>query len=119
MKTAVEPVFNYGDCKVNRFKKHSCERYYLDARNKAVRLINPRLDEWNREFGPISSEKDGEAYDRFIQKKMQSILTELNKILEYPVTMCAEENADIVGRFMHKGAVITMRLDNPERIEWG
>lgn len=108
MKKTVELVFNYGDCKVNRFKKHSCERYFMDARNRAVELLNPHFDEWNDEY--VCGKEEPKTYNRFIQKKIQSILTELNMILDYPVTLCAEEGGEIVGRFMHKGAMITMHL---------
>lgn len=109
MKETVELVFNYGGCKVNRFKKHTCERYFMDARNRAVKLLNPHFEVWNEEYNR-SSDKDEKSYDRFIQSKIQPVLTELNMILEYPVTMCAEEGGEIVGRFMHKGALVTMRL---------
>lgn len=108
MENTVELAFNYGDCKVNRFKKHSCERYFMDARNRAVRLLNPRFEEWNDEYA--CGNEEPHTYDRFIQKKIQGVLTELNLILDYPVTLCAEEGGEIVGRFMYNGAVITMRL---------
>lgn len=105
------PTFNYGDCKVRKSKKKACERYFMDARNRAVGLLNPHFDEWNNEYNETFGEMDEQKYGWFIQEKMQEILTVLNSALDYPVKLHADENGDIIGRFIYKGALVTMHME--------
>lgn len=95
MNFAVE--FHY-DGFVLPAEKRLVERAYMIMRNEAVELINPHLEEWNNEYGTIEDQDD---YNRFIAKKEQKILNDVNRRLKgSPVTLMArEEDGDIVGVF--------------------
>ena len=111
MTITLIPVFTYGDCKVRKSMKKACERYFMDARNRAVKLLNPHFEEWNNEFNAQNETMDEQKYGWFIQEKMQTILTEVNRILDYPVKLHADEDGNIIGRFFYKGALVTMHME--------
>lgn len=87
------------------------ERYFMDARNEAVELLNPHYEEWNAEYG-VSNIKgeDDKDYLAFIQKKQQDILDSFNKTWIGPVKLYSDEYADIAGRFKVLGETFTMHL---------
>ena len=118
-------VFNY-DEKVGKIKKHEAERYFMDARSKVVNFINPRLEEWNKEFNDKEysdmvfaddetreyyEERNLPKYNKFIQEKMEDIIGTFNDILDYPVKLHADKECDIIGQFMYKKKLVTMKMD--------
>lgn len=118
-------VFNY-DEKVSKIKKHEAERYFMDARSKVVNFINPRLEEWNKEFNDKEysdmvfaddetreyyEEHNLPKYNKFIQEKMEDIIGTFNDILDYPVKLHADKECNIIGRFMYKKKLVTMTMD--------
>lgn len=114
MEIILTPVFTYGDCKVRKSKKKACERYFMDARNRAVVLLNPHFEEWNNEYNAQNDVMDEQKYRWFIQEKENEILTKLNDILDYPVKIHADDNGDIIGRFFYKGGLVTMHMELKE-----
>ena len=72
------------------------ETMFVNLRNKAIKLLNPRYEEWNAEYDSV---KDIDDYYGFIQRKQNVILNEFNRNSHSPIKLYSDEECDIAGRF--------------------
>lgn len=104
-------VFTYSNESIPDQMKHLAEYFFMEARNKAVDLLNPHYEEWNAEYNKDVNGEDDCEYNAFIQSKHNDILTEFNKSHpEIPIELYSDEDADIAGRFKYYGNVIEMHM---------
>ena len=99
--------------------KNKAIEYYNMMRCFVVDEINPKLDEWNKSYkGKVTDEYDMK-YNSYIAKLENEICNHYNKLARgiNPVTILADEYADLVGYFKYHGEVIKMSMTlNPEPI---
>lgn len=91
--------------------KKFLENQFMSARNEAIKLLNPKYEEWNEEYGKeIVTDDDLKEYNHFIQSKQNEILDAFNKTWFGPVKLYADEDADIAGKFKVFGNEYTMHM---------
>ena len=91
--------FNFSDESLHWIVKDFMTREFLRARDKAVDLINPHLEEWNNSYTDAVNGEDDMKYNAFIADKQNKVLDEFNKKRLSPVKLFADEYADIAGKF--------------------
>ena len=106
--------FTYSENVLKGMKKIKYEQYFTDAYNKATELANERYEMWNEDYIKMYPEQiengkiDDNIYNKYISEKKQELFTKLNYILDYPVKVWTDDEANTIGRFMYKGKQITM-----------
>lgn len=77
------------------------EERFLEARSEAIKLLNPRYEEWNAEYNKKVSGEDDMEYNAYIQNKQNEVLSEFNKTWSGMVKIWADEYGDIYGKFKY------------------
>lgn len=84
------------------------EKEFMDLRETAVNLLNPRYEEWNNAY----TGEDGDEYMRYISAKQREVLAEVNKSRKTIMTeLDCDEECDIIARNTYFPSItMTMEL---------
>lgn len=97
---AYRVVFTHSDDKLlSRKLKSAAESIFVDARNEAIKFLNPHYEEWNAEYNKDHDNDDMDEYYAFIQRKQNEILDDFNSKTDYGVKLYSDEECDIVGKY--------------------
>ena len=119
METLYKPIFTFSK-EISDFRKEYAIGIFMHIRPYAVKELNPRYDEWNRNFEHSEIPEDdelkeygGTKYCKYIQEKTREVLEkEINKCLIFNTwKFDCDEIGDIILRHkFDKDLTMTLEL---------
>lgn len=102
--------FHYSEENLPKYVTDFMEHEFMKARDVAVDAINPLLDVWNKDYTDPVLGEDDMKYNSYISIKENEVLGSINRLLDSPVKLWADEYGDIAGKFKVNGKTIIMHM---------
>lgn len=102
--------FTYSEESIPKTIKDFVESQFMKARDEAIKLLNPRYEEWNAQYDKEVNVEDDMEYNAFIQSKHNEVLDRFNRVWMGPVKLYSDEYADICGKFKMFDKTVTMHM---------
>ena len=110
------PVFTFSNKHIPDFYKQLFIGSFVEARNEAIKELNPNYEKWNAEYDDAHKHEEGhdyeydKEYNAFIRAKQKDILDNYNKTHSHVVKLDSDEWCDIFGKWNFYGKEETIHL---------